>query len=197
MMKTERSECPEWLAENWERWGRQWQAKRNNPRFGNDFQWYQYKGQKVNHLLLPLLIAMTKHHCSYCDKRPIGVETIDHFKPKNLAPLESYFWENLFIACYDCQVSRWETFEDILLKPDEIDYEFSRYFFYDFDLGELKPKGREDSIEYIRADFTIKTFKLNERGLPEARKIISDNLAVFQNQDTDKLPYRFIWQEFL
>ncbi len=195
-MKTERSECPEWLAENWERWGRQWQAKRNNPNRGNDFQWYQYKGQKVNHLLLPLLIAMTKHHCSYCDKRPIGVETIDHFKPKTLAPLESYFWENLFIACYDCQVSRWEEYQDILLKPDEIDYEFSRYFLYDFDLGELNPKGEEDSIEYIRADFTIKTFMLNERGLPEARKIISDNLTVFQGQEIDKLPYRFIFQEF-
>jgi len=63
-------------------------------------------------------------------------------------------------------------------------------------LGELKPKGAEDSIEYLRADFTIKTFRLNERGLPKARKIISDNLTVFQNQDIDKLPYRFIFQEF-
>jgi len=143
-------------------------------------------------MLLPFLSAMTKNHCSYCDKRPIGVETIDHFKLKTLELLESYDWENLFVACYDCQVSRWEVFEEILLKPDEIDYEFSRYFFYDFDLGELQPKGKKDSIEYIRADFTIKTFKLNERGLPEARKLISDNLEVFQNYDIELVPFRFI-----
>jgi uncharacterized protein (TIGR02646 family) len=196
MMKIERPESPQWLEENWEGWGRQWQAKLENPTKKNDWHWYKYQNQKINILLLPLLSAMTKHHCSYCDKRPIGVETIDHFKPKTLAPLESYKWENLFISCYDCQVSRWENYADILLKPDEIDYQFNRYFFYDFDLGELQPKGAEDSVEYLRADFTIKTFKLNERGLPEARKIISDNLAVFQNQDTDKLPFRFIWQEF-
>jgi uncharacterized protein (TIGR02646 family) len=195
-MKIVRAESPQWLDENWEKWGKQWEAKRNNPKLGNDFQWVQYKGQKVNQMLLSFLIAMTKHHCSYCDKRPIGVETIDHFKPKADFPLEAYKWDNLFIACYDCQVSRWEKYQDMLLKPDEIDYEFDKYFFYDFELGELKPKGAEDSIEYLRADFTIKTFRLNERGLPEARKIISDNLTVFQNQDIDKLPYRFIFKEF-
>ncbi|CAN5847252.1 hypothetical protein BH20ACI4_BH20ACI4_27300 [soil metagenome] len=196
MMKIERPEIPQWLDENWEKWGKQWKAKRENPKKKNDWQWYKYQGRKINELLAPLLIAMTKHHCSFCDKRPIGVETIDHFKPKTQFPLESYKWENLFIACYDCQVSRWETYEDVLLKPDEIDYEFNRYFIYDFDLGELKPRGEKDSVEYLRADFTIKTFKLNERGLPEARKIISDNISIFQNQNIDKLPYRFILQEF-
>lgn len=196
MMKIERSESPEWLTENCEKWGKQWKAKRDNPNLGNDFQWYQYQGQKINRLLLPLLIELTKHHCSYCDKRPIGIETIDHFKPKTAFPLESYNWENLFIACYDCQISRWEDYQDALLKPDEIDYEFSRYFIYDFDLGELQPRGEENSFEYLRADLTIKTFKLNERGLPEARKIISDNLAAFEGQEIDKLPYRFIFQQF-
>lgn len=196
MMKFERSQCPQWLTENWERWSRQWQAKRQNPKKRNDWQWYTYQGRKVNELLLPLLSALTKNHCSFCDKCPIGVETVDHFKPKSSYPLESYKWENLFIACYDCQASRWENYEDILLKPDELGYEFNRYFLYDFDLGELNPRGEEDSAEYLRANFTIKTFKLNERGLPEARKIISDNLSTFKAMDINKVPFRFIFGIF-
>jgi uncharacterized protein (TIGR02646 family) len=194
-MKLSRSECPKWLADNCAKWSNQWQAKRENEKKRNDWNWYIYQKSPINQLLLPLLIADTKHHCSYCDKRPIGVETIDHFKPKSSYPLDSYSWENLFVACYDCQVSRWEDYQEILLKPDEIEYEFETYFYYDEYSGELSPSGEEDSIEYERADFTIKSFKLNERGLPEARKLISDNKVTFSDYNIERLPYRFIFTQ--
>ena len=81
---------------------------------------------------------------------------------------------------------------DLILKPDEVEYEFDKYFSYDDIDGILEPKGEEDSIEYLRAKDTINKLKLNEKGLPEARKQISDNKSTFQSQNTEKLPYRFV-----
>ena len=195
MMKIERPKCPQWLAENCEKWAKQWQAKRTNPNRKNDWQSYQLDGEKVNQKLLPLLIKLTKNHCSYCDKRPIGVETIDHFKPSAEFPLESYTWENLFISCQDCNKSKLNSYDKLFLKPDEFDYEFNNYFVYIIDSGELKPRGAKDSIEFIRATKTIEILKLNERGLPEARKFIFDKCFGSEDLEIDKVPYRFLLQE--
>ena len=192
MMKIERSECPQWLEENWERWGRQWQAKRDNPNRRNDWQWYKYNGQKVNLLILPLLKQMTKNHCSFCDQK-LRRETVEHLKPKSQFPLESYKWENLFVCCFDCQV-RYDKYDENLLKPDELDYEFGKYFIYDYTTGEIKPNEKADLIERRRAEITIELYRLNELGLPEARLLWSNNWQNLRDVEIDLIPFRFIFQ---
>ncbi len=195
MMKFSRAECPSWLAENAEEWTGRWIRKVNNRDTRNNWDWYDIQGIPTNQKLLPLLLSDTKNHCSYCDIRPIRVEEIDHFKPKVEHPNDAFSWENLFVVCKDCNFLKLNDFSDLILKPDEVEYEFDRYFFYnDFD-GLLEPKGEENSDEYLRAQETISKLKLNEKGLPEARKLISNNKAVFQNYNIEEVPYRFIFAE--
>ena len=194
MMKLSRTECPNWLTEKAEEWTRRWIRKVNNPATKNNWDWYDIEGMPTNQCLLPLLCFDTKNHCSYCDKRPLGVKEIDHFKPKVEFPDDAFAWENLFIVCKDCNFLKLNDFSDLILKPDEMEYEFETYFYYDDISGEIMPKGDENSIKYQRADITRKALKLNERGLPEARKLISDNKAIFQEYNIEKVPFRFILQ---
>lgn len=195
MMKLTRSQCPVWLTENVEQWTSRWTIKVENPTTKNNWDWYDVEGIPTNQKLLPLLLADTKNHCSYCDKRPIRVEEIDHFKPKVDYPNDAFSWENLFVVCKDCNFLKLNEFSDLILKPDEVEYEFDKYFFYnDFD-GFLEPKGEEHSVEYLRAKETINKLKLNEKGLPEARKLFSDSKATFQDYNIEIVPYRFIFTQ--
>jgi 5-methylcytosine-specific restriction endonuclease McrA len=102
MMKLSRSECPNWLTENSAEWTRRWIRKVNTPTTKNNWDWYDVEGVATNQKLLPLLLVDTDYHCSYCDKRPIRVEEIDHFKPKVEFPNDAFDWENLFVVCKDC-----------------------------------------------------------------------------------------------
>lgn len=194
-MKLSRSECPIWLAENAEEWTRRWMNKVNNPATKNNWDWYEIDGMPTNQCLLPLLCYDTKNHCSYCDKRPLRVKEIDHFKPKVEFPADAFAWENLFVVCKDCNYLKLSEFTDLILKPDEMEYEFEKYFYYDYITGKLEPKGEEGSIKYQRADITRIILKLNEFGLPEARKLISDNRATFQDYNIEIIPFRFIFQQ--
>ncbi len=141
MMKLIRSNAPQWLSDNWERWSKSYRSKLEDNNRDNNFVWATHEREKVNHKLLPLLRTMTKDHCSFCDGFPmqsrIG-DTIEHFKPKTKFPLESYKWENLFLCCSNCQKKN-EDFDEKLLKPDDVKYEFSKYFDYNYQTGELKP----------------------------------------------------------
>ncbi|MEI2300517.1 retron system putative HNH endonuclease [Ensifer sp. MJa1] len=38
--------------------------------------------------------------CAYCERR--SAESIDHFRPKSLYPWLAYDWENLYLACIEC-----------------------------------------------------------------------------------------------
>ncbi len=192
-MELSRSECPKWFADKIDLWTQYWINKVNNPNTRNNWDWYDIEGMPTNQCLLPLLCFDTKNHCSYCDKNPLRAKEIDHFKPKVECPEEAFSWENLFIVCKDCNYYKLSNNNDLILKPDEIQYKFDTYFFYEEYSGDLKPKGTKDSIEYRRADETIKSLKLNENGLPRARKRYSDCKHVFENQDIDTLEYRFIY----
>ncbi len=195
MMKILRSECPEWLANNVKKWTKRWKRKVDNPKSKNNWDWYDVDGVPTNQKLLLLLLNDTKNHCSYCDKRPIRVEEIDHFKPKVKFPIDAFNWNNLFVVCKDCNYLKLNEFSELILKPDEFEYEFDKYLYYDDFTGKIEPKGEENSFEYQRADFTRTALKLNEKGLPEARKHISDNKSVFQNYNIELVPYRFIFSE--
>jgi uncharacterized protein (TIGR02646 family) len=191
MMKSVRPPAPQWLLDNYEKWGRQYRDKRANPDKKNKFQWAAYCRQKVNVLLMPLLRDMTQKHCSFCDCR-LRRETIEHFRPVSKYPLEAYLWDNLFICCFDCQ-DKYDEYDDKLLKPDAADYEFRRYFFYDFATGEIRPNKRANALDQERAETTIRLYKLNELDLPEQRKQWSDNWQTLRNNELDALPFRFVF----
>lgn len=188
MMKIIRSHAPQFLADNWEDWGENYQNG------GVNFTW-KIDGTNVRDEILPLLRTMTNDHCSYCDGFPMEAmlgDTIDHFKPKSLFPLEAYRWENLFLCCHICQ-KRINQFQEILLKPDEIEYEFANYFFYDTESGEIVPNKKADSENQKRAKYTIRIFKLNKFNRPNARKMFFRKFAKDPNSVVEEYPFRFMF----
>jgi len=112
---------------------------------------------------------MTQAHCAFCDG-PVGVEsreTVEHFRPKSRFPELAYQWENLFPCCDMCQSKKLERFDPALLKPDEADYAFERYFVANYLTGKVEPLPGLDDTTKKRAEVTIAMYGLNI----EARKI--------------------------
>ena len=196
-MKIERPDAPGWLAESWEQWGREYAARLEaNP--AHRFTWRQIEGEKVNQKLLPLLKSMTASHCSFCDKFSMGggdvKETIEHFRPKSRFPHLAYQWGNLFLACHYCQEKR-EAFHELLLKPDEVEYEFSRYFVFNFRTFKIEPR-RDSGIsaaDQRRAEITLSLYKLNYPGREQAREREHWQYQNDPNPVIDDYSYRYLF----
>ncbi len=173
MRRFDRLPPPQYLTENWEKWGNRY-AKNKKKNSSHTFQWATYKKRKVNQLLLPLLTLQTQSHCSYCDYSPprIGDDTIDHFKAKG-NPLFyhlAFHWGNLYFCCNACQRSKMEQFDDLLLRPDDSDYSFGRYFILDTKDFDIKPNQAASTDDQKRAAKTIEIFKFNDDGQTESRR---------------------------
>ena len=208
MHRFTRLATPQYLTEinakkqlqNWEVWGNRYaQNKTVNTR--HTFQWATHEGQKVNQRLSPLLTAQTQIHCSYCDHSPprVGDDTIDHFKPRGNAQFYhlSYQWENLYFSCNACQRSKMEQFDDLLLRPDAVDYSFERYFMLDTETFEIQPNLAAVAQDQNRAVKTINIFGFNERGQIESRRRSWQRfygLAETDRQSED-FAYRFMFDE--
>jgi uncharacterized protein (TIGR02646 family) len=200
MMKIERPNAPDWLNKHWEAWGKEYATKLGkNPKY--KFSWKSYKKEKVNHKLLPLLLKMTANHCSFCDGFPIGEgvikETIEHFWPKASGkfPERAYLWSNLFVACHYCQ-EKGDDFDDRLLKPDMDDYDFNKYFIFNFRSFEIEV--RKDTgiskADRMRAETTIKMYKLNYSGRSKAREREFKHYANKEGGDQfDDFSYRYMF----
>ncbi len=188
MMKMERPQQPEWLKENYKKWGRRFKQKLANVGLSNDFIWATHQNIKVNVKLLPILRNATKKHCAFCDDK-IKKGTIEHFRPTSKHPLLSYFWHNLFPSCSECQ-EKGGAFDKKLLKPDREDYEFRRYFLYNAFTGEITVNPKIGESEKIKAETTIKIYKLNREELIEDRL---DCFESYQNVADEKRPFRFIF----
>ncbi len=201
MMKIERFPAPVFLVEKSEKWGIRYKERRDENAAAL-FSWTQHKNQRVNLLLLPILMKMTSisgrienAHCSFCDGfpvEPVSANSIEHFRPKTLFPLLAYTWENLFYCCSKCQESKLENFDEKLLKPDVSDYSFEYYFQYDTKTGEIIPNPDRSEIETLRAEKTIELYGLNEHGRPNARKRTIRQFIDSNNPIIDEFPYRFI-----
>jgi uncharacterized protein (TIGR02646 family) len=195
MERIERTDAPDWLKEKWQEWGEKWAARYAKTKTGKSFKWGGYNN-KVYKDLLPVLSAMTKYHCSFCDAYPLGRRlepTIEHFKPKTKFPGEAYKWENLFLCCRLCQ-KKGEAFDERLLKPDNEDYSFDKYFDIDWATGELIPNPDASADDRERARITINLYRLNDNGKPEDRLeelTQFDVLKELENLDIDKFSYRF------
>ena len=195
MMKVQRPDPPQWLSDKYERWGQRYeQTLAKTP--GTRFRWPQHEKQKINHLLLPLLRKMTDDHCSFCDIFQMVAEineTIEHFKPAAKYPRDVCRWENLFLCCNKCQGAKQELFNPKLLKPDEAEYGFARYFIYQFASGELQPNPAASQIDQQRAHVTITLYGLNAGERPRARKRVFESYCQSANPDLTLYSYRFMF----
>ncbi len=196
MMKIVKTTAPEFLRSNYKKWGKRYKAKRNNPTKSDKFIWATYQGQKVNVLLLPILRIETNSHCSFCDGFPLEAtgETIEHFRPKSSFPLLSYLWANLLYCCKYCNEKKGENSERRLIKPNDINYSFEKYFLFDYDSGKIESNPGLSADEFLKADNTIRLYGLNEHNRPKWRKKFLKMYLEFENPDIEDFPYRFIFQ---
>ncbi len=192
-MKLQRPDPPDILAQNWEAWGLKYEQKKlQNPQ--HEFKWRK----KIYSLLIDLLLEMTRKHCSFCDSSPMRSqirETIEHFRPKKDRPRLVYQWENLFACCDRCQNAKGDKFDEPLLKPDEMEYEFKRYFFFEETTGKLLPNLGASAEDQNRAAVTIQLYKLNDFGRPDARLTVLEMSAAIQYSSLtlDDFSYRFMF----
>jgi uncharacterized protein (TIGR02646 family) len=165
---------PEVLAREGAQIGRDYAEKRRvMPGFR--FQWPRRGGRSVLEVVREALTAMTAGHCSYCDGHPIdatGAETVDHFRPKGDPAFYEIVcaWTNLFLTCTACNHAKGEQWEEALLRPDEPDFRFERYFEYRFDSGELHPSAAASADDQLRARRTIEILRLNRPGACMSRR---------------------------
>ncbi len=192
-----RQDEPEFLQQNAARWNQQWaELKSRNP--GATFNWYQHQRRPVNQLLGPLLQVQTQYHCSYCDAYPaqLGDKTIDHFCPKSEPQyfMEAYSWRNLYCACNHCQTAKMEIFSEELLRPDDPDYSFDRYFIYNFATHEIEVNPGASPSDQSSAHTTIKIFQFNYLEKTTLRRHAWERWmrSAIQEQVLEDFPFRFI-----
>ncbi len=183
MRKQKRPHPPQAFVDNSQTWNDQWVARRKaNPKA--QFNWYQVDGKTARQWALPELRDMNQGHCSFCDGYPlegISGEPIEHFKPKTDQRFyaEAFSWENLFYCCESCQRAKRDQWDDALLRPDKDDYQFLRYFEFDYTTGQIKPSPIATLAEQRRAEITIRLYELDSssrrrRRLDELRAFRSD-----------------------
>ncbi|NQZ12170.1 MAG: hypothetical protein HRT35_33885 [Algicola sp.] len=198
MDKITRSAEPAWLAEKWQEWGEDLQAKYAEAGKASGFIWHQYNNQGYK-TLVEALSAMTVRHCSFCDAFPMGSSipnTIEHFKPKSIYPLFAYKWDNLFLCCGICQ-RKGDKFDEMLLKPDSDSYSFDDYFDIHWDTGELIPNRDASHEAQASALLTIELYQLNKNGKPSDRKRELTHYQLMKNSDSsmslniDEFSFRF------
>ena len=150
--------------------GARWTAKfigRRTKNAGAAFYWPAIpvaqrarRLERLNNRLLPLLKAQSDGCCSFCSKRPVEVESIEHHAPKSRRSDLAYEWCNLFYCCGKCQARKKEHFHASLLKPDE-NFVFEQYFMWEFKTGKLKPNPLAPPEKQRAAKVTICLYGLN------------------------------------
>lgn len=204
MRKFTRLPAPSILTENhpnehkprWQVYGERYKTNRTqNP--SHEFQWPTIVGSKLNHLLLPDLQAQTQAHCSYCDIYPLmkGDDTIDHFCPKSSPDHYDKVcqWENLYIACKSCQDSKLAHYSELILRPDEINYQFNNYFSYDYINHKIEIRNDIDEISKAKAAETIRIFDLNHTSHSKARSHAYERFVLAANPELEDYNYRFMF----
>jgi uncharacterized protein (TIGR02646 family) len=190
MRKFERVAEPEFLAGRWEAWGLEWE-KRHQANLKAQFHWHELDGEPINQRLLPVLKKQTQDHCSFCDNFPVSppsLDTIEHFRPKSKYPRDAYRWSNLYYCCMSCQ-QKSDEFDEALLHSDAIDYEFDRYFRWDFTRGLIDVNPVASAADQNRARVTIEIYRLNE-GHPSLRLRAQRHRAKCGGEPLEDFPYR-------
>ncbi len=196
MRKLTRPPQPGFLKNRSKQWGKEFARKKERKK-DYVFTWRQYKGRKVDKLLMPLLVEMTNNHCSFCDGYPLGEtgrQTIEHFKPKGRFPLLAYTWTNLFLCCDVCQNAKQEKYDEKLLKPDHREYDFFLFFINNYRTGKIEPNPASPPEFQERAEVTILLYDLNNKERINSRKrMFKLFMRLKKNEQIellDEFPYR-------
>lgn len=174
MRPCQRGDAPETLLRHGPEIARNYAEKRRSNS-AHRFRWPHRDGQPLLTVVRAALSAMTDGHCAYCDGFPLNTtseEQVDHFRP---ASREEFYqlvatWENLFLACHACNKKKLAHWDEALLRPDEPGFTFERFFQYEPETGKLIPAEGAPAEDQHRAETTIRIFRLNRGGIPEARK---------------------------
>ncbi len=194
MRKQVRPAAPPKLAENGEKWNRQWADRRVlDP--SAKFSWYKVDGKNAREWILPSLRAMNQGHCSFCDVYPLvdrSAEPIEHFRPKTDVrfTMLAFAWENLYYCCELCQKSKREQWDEALLAPDEATYRFERYFIFDFTTGAIQPNPRATPQDRHAAATTISLYGLDLSARRRYRRVALGNWIGSTNNRIDEVSYR-------
>lgn len=193
MTPCKRGPEPEVLAREGAQIGRDYAARRQSEaRY--PFQWRP----SMYAVVREALSAMTAGHCSYCDGHPLkatGVETVDHFRPKSHPAFYELVctWTNLFLTCTACNHAKRAQWDEALLRPDEPDFHFERYFEYRSDSGILEPAAAASDHEQYRARRTIEILDLNRVATCETRKWVVHQMRSSEViDDLDEWAYRYL-----
>ncbi len=182
---------PAILSQKGPAWAADWERKRAaNP--SKPFRWPAVNKIPLNQHLLPQLKEQTQDHCSFCDQYPVSPpskDTIEHFRPKSRFPAEAYAWANLYYCCDYCQ-RKGERYDEGLLRPDANDYEFQRYFRWDYTLGRIEVNERATPADQERARVTIELYGLNEGEHPSLRRRESRRRHREPDEPLDDFAYR-------
>lgn len=82
----------------------------------------KYSGKKYQHEEIKIALKNETHSkCAYCESKFEHVEYghIDHIKPKSKYPSEIYEWENLTLACTNCNTRKSDYYsaENPMINP--------------------------------------------------------------------------------
>ncbi|WP_145515682.1 retron system putative HNH endonuclease [Yersinia aleksiciae] len=194
MYKITRIAPPESLSANYEAWTQRYQTdKASTPT--KSFRWYNVACYQETR---ERLISMTQGHCAFCDG-PVGTEsreTVEHFKPKSRFPELVFTWENLFPCCDRCQGQKLEKYDDALLRPDDVTYEFERFFIANYATGEIAPSPQAPATEQHQAQVTIEHYGLNLPARKLARRKELKCYSVMRHEMIlDEFNYRYFLME--
>lgn len=160
-----------------------WQQAVNRGEIDSD-PWKRFHEQDsdTKNVILTLLKTIFHGKCAYCEMP--DADEIDHFWPKSPHPQNGlrgtpqymFAWENLLLAChrcnsFSCKGSRmaWDGENPRLLNPcvDEPLHYFATNLLYDSVLaaGHVEPRQGLLPTERVRAEYTLRLLKLNERRL--------------------------------
>lgn len=156
--------------------------------------WADYdKNEIKNRIKETILILEQEEYCPYCEKRIYSTDDghIEHIKCRDLYPKEFQDYENLLVSCNEknsCGMSKGNKYDEKFINP-VVDNP-KDYFNYNIANGEIVPINNDaNSIEYVRASYTIDILNLNSYELKEARKALIDILEVYRENYDDYNEY--------
>lgn len=149
--------------------------------------------ESISKKLKTELAGATDNRCSFCGARLRKSNwSIDHFWPKGELkknhPLHvslsleekrkrAFSWVNLYLSCNSCNQSKDSIPPENVIRPDDSDFSFSKYFELN-ENGEIKPRKLIEKGKKEMSEATIEIFDLNGPEITYARYMSLTNWNV-------------------
>lgn len=186
MIKLNRPQIPEYLAENKESWTTALLAevlKHGNyekiPAEIKDKLVVHYRDKAIKDVLFP----SSNEKCAFCECLPSeggGYIQVEHFYPKSIFPAECFSWGNFLPSCGLCNNSKGalDTSINFILNP----YYDDPSIHLKVNLLRLKPRNNSKI-----GDLSIQKLDLNSRRLQRARDSVLESISIALEDISSKL----------